>query len=315
MKINFDDLEEQGLVKYKKYDSGIYSGLKVIKYARQVFYNNLWNADDRLLQARGIVTDEEDNVIVRPFDKIFNIHENGTEIDPETDICAEYKYNGFLGVATRTEKYGIIYSTTGSLDSDFAVMVKNHLQKYENVFSLGSSYMFEICDENDQHFIEESFGEYIIGIRDIETGYLMSPTDYRCITTLPRTMYDRNKLTNESPLFFPVNSESFVGKFKDLPMHRIQEGWVIYDEKGFTGNNPLAKYKTPYYNTKKALSRLNKKRFNSLFNNTEVFKQSIDEEYYPLIDFIVQNFTLEEFKELSEADRKKIFDKFFEENL
>ena len=79
-KLNVDDLVEQGLVKKKTYTKGKYKGLSVLKYSRKVFFDNLWHLDDRLLECRGTVVDEADNIIVLPFKKVFNFGENGTYV-------------------------------------------------------------------------------------------------------------------------------------------------------------------------------------------------------------------------------------------
>ena len=71
MKFCVADLIEQGLVKKKTYNSGVFEGLSVLKYSKKVFYNNLWNKDKRLLDCRGIVVDSEDNIVVWPFTKVF----------------------------------------------------------------------------------------------------------------------------------------------------------------------------------------------------------------------------------------------------
>lgn len=82
MKINFDDLLKDGLVVQKHYPNG----LKLTKYHNKVFYKNLWNLDPRLLEARGIITDQDDNIIVWPFTKVFNHHENGVNIPRDQDV-------------------------------------------------------------------------------------------------------------------------------------------------------------------------------------------------------------------------------------
>lgn len=80
-KFNVDDLIQEGLVKKKAYTEGKYKGLSVLKYDRKVFFNNLWNKDKRLLDCRGIVVDENNNIISYPFTKVFNLFENGTKVE------------------------------------------------------------------------------------------------------------------------------------------------------------------------------------------------------------------------------------------
>ena len=73
--LDVHDLVNRGLVT-RKYDEA--TGLYVLKYKNSVFFNNLWGVDDRLLECRGTVVDEDYNVISRPFTKVFNSREHGT---------------------------------------------------------------------------------------------------------------------------------------------------------------------------------------------------------------------------------------------
>lgn len=74
---NADDLVDKGLVTSRYYPD---LGLKIYKYARKVFYNNLWHLSPRLLECRGIVVGNEGNVVAWPFTKVFNLGENSTNL-------------------------------------------------------------------------------------------------------------------------------------------------------------------------------------------------------------------------------------------
>ena len=103
-----------------------YPALQVVKYKNRVFYDNLWNPE--LTRMRGLVVDEHWNVIVRPFDKIFN---HGEKFAPKwghgEPVIAVRKINGFMACLTKDEDYGYVVSTTGSLDSPFVQMAEEHL--------------------------------------------------------------------------------------------------------------------------------------------------------------------------------------------
>ena len=148
-----------------------YPELKTYKYTNRVFYNNEF--DDALLELRGLILDDEDNIIVRPFNKAFNLSERRARnskfplrVSDDDRFHAVKKINGFLGCATYVydEAYEgksfngrILYSTTGSLDSWFANTVREHLKKYENLFisKPNHTFMFDIVDERDPHVIPE----------------------------------------------------------------------------------------------------------------------------------------------------------------
>ena len=74
-----------------------------------------------------------------------------------------------------------MFSTTGSLDSSFVQMAKEHLEKYQNLFVAKPNYtfLFEIVDEKDPHIIEEELGEYLLACRDVLTGELVNQDELR----------------------------------------------------------------------------------------------------------------------------------------
>lgn len=123
--LDVHDLVNRGLVT-RKYDEA--TGLYVLKYKNSVFFNNLWGVDDRLLECRGTVVDEDYNVISRPFTKVFNYKENGTNLDAYTHVMATRKVNGFLGVLT-AYKGEPLFSTTGSLSGKYVDLARDVITK------------------------------------------------------------------------------------------------------------------------------------------------------------------------------------------
>lgn len=296
MKFNVDDLIEQGLVKKKNYTEGKYAGLSVLKYSRKVFYDNLWHVDDRLLECRGIVVDEDDKVIVLPFKKVFNLGENNTKVDPDTDVVCPRKINGFMCAATMTEKYGLIVSTTGSLDSEFVSIAEkwiNTLNKDQFLFN--GTYLFEVCDNSDPHIVEEKQGIYLIGAQ----------WNYESILVHEGTLDYHAKLLN------CLRPEVVKCKFKDLPLDVKHEGYMV---RGSNTGETLCKIKSNHYLSKKALQRVGKSKASKMWNNPELFKQQLDEEFYKVFDKILDTFTQEEYLSLPEQERRSWIEKYFEEN-
>lgn len=293
MKINVDELVDAGLVKKKEYTEGKYAGLSVLKYTKKVFFKSLWNLSDKLLECRGTVVDQEDNIIVRPFKKIFNLGENGTTVEPYSYIIAPRKINGFLGCVTRTEKYGIIYSTTGSLDSEHISLIKKYVpEEIADKFPLDQTTMFEICDSTHPHIVYEDEGAYLIGIRNVSTGDLYT-----------EELYDYY-----AEEFYFRRPEVWKGRFIDLPKTK-REGYMIRESSWH--QNTLCKIKSEFYLNKKALMRVGKNKANYMFKDPDKFKENLDEEFYPLFDKIVDKFTKEEYISLTEQERRK----FIENNL
>lgn len=295
MKLNVDDLIEQGLVKKKTYTEGKYKGLSILKYTKKVFFKNLWHLDERLLECRGTVVDEDDNVIVLPFRKVFNLGENNTQVDPECEVLCPVKVNGFMLAVTNTEKYGLIVSTTGTLDSEFAELGRKWVDTLFDVEGMiyGQTHLFEVVDKTDPHVVDEEEGIYLIGVRSLKYGLLQE--DLIDI----KAEYLECKRPNVHKC-----------KFKDLDMDVKHEGFMIRDAN--TGET-LAKYKSNFYLVKKALLRMGKKRASLMFNNTVEFKKQIDEEYYGLHKFIIGTYTLEDYITFTQEERRTIFEEYFDE--
>ena len=68
--------------------------LSIWNYSPEVQYNQLW--DDITLQCRGLVTDNEGNVVARPFKKFFNLEEGKHTSTSEFDVYD--KMDGSLGI-------------------------------------------------------------------------------------------------------------------------------------------------------------------------------------------------------------------------
>ena len=138
-----------------------YPELRVVKYRPNVFYDNLWDEHPLLVECRGLVIDDEYNIIVKPLTKIFNRSENGTDIDRDELCTIVEKVNGFMGVVTGWQGKNLV-STTGSLDSKYALLAEEYLR---NIPVLeGESMTFEIVDPSDPHIIKEKPGCYLLAI-------------------------------------------------------------------------------------------------------------------------------------------------------
>ena len=282
-------LENPKLVTRK--ESTTYPGLFVIKYSRKVFFNSLWN--DILEECRGLVVDNDWNIIVRPFKKIYNRFENNMDFDRDAEVVAIRKVNGFMGAITwdMSNKNRIIYSTTGSLDSDYAVMVEEYLKDFNptNEFNRPTTWLFEICDPSDPHIIKEDHGAYLIGARDVETG----------------EMYNEDFLDSIARSRDYMRPEWKTTRFSDV----VQEVKTCQHEGFVVRNGKVSlKIKSPYYLTKKLFARIRGEKLTpNWFENN---KQNIDEEYYPLCAHIKEN--LETFTKLQEQERISFIEEYFD---
>lgn len=271
-----------------KKQSKTYPDLYVLKYARSVFYEGRF--DDALLEMRGLIIDKHNQIIVRPFKKVFNYSERIAKnsrypvvIADDKLVDAVVKVNGFLGVCTYVALNDnhpsagadfdnkVLYSTTGSLDSSFAQMTKTHCKKYESVFKdfANHTFLFEITDPDDVHIINEEFGETLIGVIDVATG---EPFDEERLDEIGQKFALKRPKTLKKIAF---------GELKTLLKTVKNEGFMVFDHET---KEMLFKLKSPYYLISKFFGRSQDKNLNKKLN-----KRHVDEEYYPLVDYIKEN--------------------------
>ena len=261
-----------------------YPDLSVVKYKRKVFYDNLWTPE--LMELRGLVIDRDWNVIVRPFTKVFNRGERGTDIPLDMPVIAVRKVNGFMAAVTNTKKYGVIVSTTGSLDSPFVDMAKEMLPGWCDAQQLmpHHTYLFEICHPNDPHIVTEQPGAYLIGIRSLYSGY-----------------DEQESVLDEVSTMRPEWTYCLFSDVLEMSKTCKHEGYMVRAENG-----TVLKLKSPYYLTKKFFARVNSNKLTPGWLTQN--KHTFDEEFYPLIDNILEN--LEKFQALDETQRKQYIEDY-----
>lgn len=265
-----------------------YPDLRVAKYKNKVFYKDLWSPE--LCKMRGLVIDESWRVIVRPFDKIFN---RGERFAPKFDygemVVAARKVNGFMACLTKDEDYGLIVSTTGSLDSPFVETAEKYLLplRHHGLIN-GVTYIFEIVDPDDPHIIAEEPGAYLIGCRTVCSKIQLHECDLDVIARG----------------FEAKRPEWKVCHFGELMEERKtveHEGWVVYD---FNYEKAI-KVKSAYYLTKKFFMRAGEQKLTPKWINAN--RDNFDEEFYPMIDAIMAD---KQFAMLDQIQRREWIERF-----
>lgn len=294
---DFQPLIDKNLVRVKNYPE---QELCVIKYQGKVFYDNLWGQDKLLNEARGIVFDTTTGeVVIWPFTKVFNHHENGTTLDPETMVIAPRKVNGFMA-SLGFHNGKTLVATTGTLDSEYVQMAEEYLLD-RSITSLMphiggiNTLLFEICHPSDPHIVDEKFGAYLIGGRNHETGMMFSEQDLDSLakdTTMLRPEWNRMKFGDLVKLSRTVEHEGF--------MVRLLDGTTVM------------KIKSPHYLTKKFLMRMGAKKVELMYNDPQ-FKTTIDEEYYDLVDAIISRIPKDDFLAMTDKQRRLEIELFWEE--
>lgn len=296
----------QALTKLKTsrlaYGNSDASGLLTIwKYSHTVFWDKLWGSDAMFLKARGLVLDQAGDVVVHPFDKVFNMGEEGAGnylVDTD-DVVAVTKLNGFMGaISPHPFKHELLVTTTGSFESDFVGYIKDHISS-ENKGKMLHYYhstrkltlLFEVIHEKDPHIIEyppEMQGLFLIGARELEWDAKPLPEEELDILA--------QKLGFRRPSWQVMK----FGQLREKMLTERGEGYML---RTVPNQDYIAKWKSAYYLTTKFFGRLSDKNIRKMFKNPREFKKDQDEEFYFLVDWIVQTFTEASYMALPEEQR------------
>lgn len=234
--------------------SSKYPELSVAKYNQIASFDGVWNEGIR--KCRGLVINKDYQIVSYPFIHHFNYSEviarNGysrVNFTKYPTLNLVSKINGFLGVATYVSGYEgsynnqVIYSTTGTLDSDYAVIVEKHLSKYKSLFKSYPNYtfMFEIIDESDPHIVTEELGEVLIGIRNSDRVLLTESEIDELVS--------KSGLEIKRPECITISTEELLSTLNTSKL----EGYMVKDP---ITDETLCKFKTPYYQVIKHFGRV-----------------------------------------------------------
>ncbi len=268
-----------------------YPELRVLKYKPKVFFDNLWDQHPLLVHCRGLVVDNDYNVVVKPFTKVFNRFENNTDINPDELVTAVVKVNGFFGCVTNWGGRSIV-STTGTLDSEYAQLAETYIGEYGEKISEGSSAMFEIVDPSDPHIITERTGAHLIGLN--ERGYWY-----------PENKLDLIHATHGLGDYRPNWGRSLFSEVVQLAKSAKHEGYMVY------GQNTSLKLKSPYYLTTKLFARIHPEKLEKLLKTQRSLR--IDEDYLPVMQHLRETF--EDFILLDEQQGVSYVREFIEQEI
>lgn len=282
-------------------ESSRYPGLFIKKYNKRVFFDNLWNTDPALVEARGHVVTSDGTRVINPFTKVFNFGENGTTINRDSQVLSIRKVNGFMcGVTYIPCIDEVVTSTTGSLDSMFVdyaneyitpkirEFIKQHAIEHEPC-----TWLFEIVHPSDPHIVPEIPGPYLLGARAVASDEPYT-TSVQNESYLDQVALEIGVMRPE----FTVEQFDHVVQLGKTVKH---EGFVVYDLTSST----VLKIKSRFYLVNKMFAR--KKDVLSLD------RSRVDEEFYPLLDHIAQ--IASEFNSMSEQERLEYTRNWIENNL
>jgi RNA ligase len=141
--------------------------LTIWNYSDRVQYDDLWN--ETLLMCRGLVTDNEGNIVAKSFNKFFN-QEEGKHI-PTSEFDVYTKLDGSLGIFFNYDGEWIM-ATRGSFTSDQAIKGMEMLSKYDyNKLHKDYTYLFEIIYSDNRIVCQYDFEDVVLlGMIHTKTG-------------------------------------------------------------------------------------------------------------------------------------------------
>jgi RNA ligase len=132
--------------------------LTIWNYTEKVQYENLW--DEVTLMCRGLVTDNEGDIVATPFHKFFNIEE-GKFTSTETFEVYE-KMDGSLGIVFWYQGQWVV-ATRGSFTSDQAIKARELLQKYNtDIMFRHLTFCFEIIYPENRIVLDYGTDEKLV---------------------------------------------------------------------------------------------------------------------------------------------------------
>jgi RNA ligase len=168
---NYDDrfnwLIKNGYINLKEHPNG---KLKIYNYSKKTQYEGLW--EHQTMVCRGLITDLNDNIVARGFEKFFNYDSQIHSYMHEYDYDVYEKLDGSLGILYFYEDVPSI-ATRGSFDSPQALFATEILHtKYKHVIpklDKRLSYLFEIIQPENKIVVDYQDTRDIVLIGIIET--------------------------------------------------------------------------------------------------------------------------------------------------
>ena len=202
--------------------------IAIYNYSRETQYEGKW--DDITLMCRGLVLDNEGNVIAKTFNKFFNMEEHKPEEIPNEPFEVYEKLDGSLGILFNYNGEWIL-ATKGSFTSDQSVRGIEMLKKYdyERLIS-GFTYLFEIIYEENRIVCQYNYEDLILlSVFDNSDGGEVNIHN----DILPNNNRVKNVCQNIGFNF--VKKYDGIRDFSELKskISNDAEGYVIRFENGF----------------------------------------------------------------------------------
>jgi T4 RnlA family RNA ligase len=203
--------------------------LTIWNYSEKVQYESLW--DEVTLQSRGLVTDNNGNIVARPFKKFFNIEEQ--KHTPTSDFEVFEKMDGSLGILFYYDNEWV-FATRGSFTSDQSVRGFEMLKTYNyGKLHKNYTYLFEIIYQENRIVCQYDFEDLVLlGMVETKTGHEVNLYDDGQDTRLKNLIstigfkvvqrFDKFKDYQYLKQSIPDNKEGYVVKFSNGDRMKIK---------------------------------------------------------------------------------------------
>lgn len=214
--------------------------LQILNYSPSVQFSNKWN--DITETCRGLILDNDYNIVARPWRKFFNLGQVNLPIQFDTPVEVMDKADGSLGILYPTpDGYGI--ATRGSFTSEQAIHAcgiwkdKYHENRpYDTPIIPGYTYLFEIVYPENRIVLDYGDMDNLILLGAVEntTGYYYGPgvasayLDWAgpVVDVMPyKTISEANgHLERANAEGYVIRSHNFMVKLKQpdyLELHRL----------------------------------------------------------------------------------------------
>jgi len=184
---------------------------------------------EAMKDCRGLILDDEGNIVGRPFRKFWNLEQVPYENIPAGDFKVWEKLDGSLGIVC-SYAGEIVVATRGSFESDQAKWFKEWLDKKHKHFTpSGETYLFEIIYPNNRIVVDygdrkEAVLLAVLGPDAADLWAVFEMTE----------RFNKARLFDGLKDFNTINTDTnFAG----------EEGFVVQWQNGFRAKVKLEEYK------------------------------------------------------------------------
>lgn len=209
--------------------------LLLIRYGLAEMQSGMWEDENSIYrECRSVVIDlENEELVITPFRKFFNLNEvKENNIDKILDDITKAKIfeitNKLDGSMQSARYYNDKIILTGSmalnpkdswrLQDGYSMLTENHIRMIKENPTL--TFIFEYISVSDAHVVlykKEQEGLYLIGCRDVNTGYELS---YKTIKICS------NKYNVPMTDIELITIDEVLSKMKEYKSYQ-KEGWVL----------------------------------------------------------------------------------------